>query len=241
MPRYEAERGPDFRPPLPLVKCFTKTPAAGRLTLHAMTEQSAPNAASPASSRIDDLFQLTLADGLPATMGGKEIRYKVVKLRETSVAHERKAEQMAERAVEVNGKYRLLISDSTFKHVLNMLHIEAFVCDGSEIPAAMIDLDLYDRLSQRDLAMLEERIFLISMSAEVRYGNMTEEQFEAICDGLAPVVGEQSPQPSGQTSDVGAPAHQRESGPAMLADFTGNDVKGEAQSHRQADQQASGG
>lgn len=210
-----------------------------------MTVQSTPLhdqlSASPTSSRIDDLFQLTLVDGLPATAGEKEIRYKVVKLRETSVAHERKAEQMAERAVEVNGKYLLLVSDSTFKHVMNMLHVEAFVCDGTEIPAALIDLGLYDRLSPRDLSILEERIFLISMSAEVRYGNMTEEQFEAICDGLAPVVGQQSPQPSGQAPNLGAPAHQRESGPAMLADFTRNNADGKAKGHRTADQQASHG
>jgi len=205
-----------------------------------MTEQSTPNAASSPSGRIDDLFTLTLADGLPATMGGKDIRYKVVKLRETSVADERKAEQIAERPVEVNGKWRLLVSDSTFKHVLSMLHIEALICDDMTLQGALIDLDLYDRLSHRDLATLEERIFLISLSSEVRYGNMTEEEFDAICDGLAPVVGAQAPQPSGQTPDVGAAAHQRESGPAMLADFTGDDAHGTAQGHRKANKQAGG-
>lgn len=228
-------------PLLLLVKCFTKTQTACSRTLHGMTEQSTPNAASSPSGRIDDLFTLTLADGLPATMGGKEIRYKVVKLRETSVADERKAEQLAERPVEVNGKWRLLVSDSTFKHVLNMLHIGALICDEVTIQGALIDLDLYDRLSHRDLAMLEERVFLISLSSEVRYGNMTEEEFEAICDGLAPVAAAQSPQPSGQASDVGAAAHQRESGPAMLADFTGNAAQGTAKSHRKTAQQASGG
>ena len=222
------------------MKCFTKTKTVCGQTLRAMTAQSTPNAASSPPGRIDDLFKLTLADGLPATMGGKEIRYKVVKLRETSVADERKAEQIAERAVEVNGKWRLLVSASTFKHVLNMLHIEALICDEVVLQGALIDLDLYDRLSHRDLSALEERIFLISLSSEVRYGNMTEAEFDAICDGLAPVVGAQSPQPSGQTSDVGAAAGQLESGPAMLADFTRDDAQGAAQGHRKAVKQAGG-
>lgn len=202
-----------------------------------MTTQSTPAAASSPPSVIGDLFRLTLADGLQAQVGGQDIRYREVKLRETSVADERKAEQAAERAVLVNGSWKLLISESTFKHVLNMLHIEALICDQTELNGALIDLDLYDRLSHRDLAAIEERIFLISLSSEVRYGNMTEAEFDLIVSGLAPVVAPQSPQPSGQTPDMGAAAHQSESGPAMLADFTGGAAKSAAQGHREADQQ----
>lgn len=189
---------------------------------------------TPTASPIDDLFKLTLADGLKAESGGKEIRYKVVMLRETSVADERKAERESERAVSVNGAWKLLVSESNFKHMLNMLHIEAFKCDGMMIPQAMIDIDLYDRLSPRDLEMLEERIFLITLSSEVRYGNMTQAEFEAIVAGLAPPAGVRSPQPSGQAADLGAPADQSESGPALLADFTGKSSQGPAEGHGHA-------
>lgn len=201
-----------------------------------MTEQSTPNAASSPSGRIDDLFTLTLADGLPATMGGKEIRYKVVKLRETSVADERKAEALSERAILVGGAYKLLVSESNFKHALNMLHIESFHCDGLEIPRAMINLELYDKLSSRDLEMLEERIFLLTLAAEVRYGNLTQEDFDNTLAGIVTKPAIQSPQPSGQTSGVGGAADLSESGPALLADYAGGGAHGQAQGNGQAAQ-----
>ncbi len=218
------------------VKCFTKTQTVCGKTLHAMTPQGTIHAESSYSGRIDDLFKLTLADGLQTESGGKELRYKLVKLRETTVADERRAERESERAVNVNGAWKLLVSESTFKHVLNMLHIEEFVCDGQAIPQAMIDIDLYDRLSSRDLKAIEERIFLITLSSEVRYGNMTEQEFDAIAMGLAPAMPAQSPQSSGQTPDLGAPADQSGAGPAMLADFIRNDSEGPAQGHGQANQ-----
>lgn len=215
------------------------TETACRQTLHAMTAQSTPIAASSPAHKPDDLFTLTLLDGLPAKLGDKEIRYKIVKLRETSVADERKAEREAERCVQVNGAWRLVVSDSTFKHVLNMLHIESMSCDDTVISGSLIDLDLYDRLSSRDLARIEERIFLVTLAAEVRYGNMTQAEFEAICNGLAPDTGPQTPQPSGQASDMGAPADQSGPGPAMLADYAGKHTQGAAQGdghpNRQAD------
>lgn len=183
---------------------------------------------------IGDLFRLTLPDGLKTESAGQELRYKLVTLRETSVADERKAERESERAVNVNGAWKLLVSESNFKHVLNMLHIEEFKCDDMTIPRAMIDLDLYDRLSPRDLEVLEERIFLITLSSEVRYGNMTQAEFEAIAAGLSPTVGTRSPQPSGQAADLGAPADQSESGPALLADFTGTSPQGSAEGHGRA-------
>lgn len=196
-----------------------------------MTEQSTPNAASSPSGRIDDLFTLALADGLPATMGGKEIRYKVVKLRETSVADERKAETLSERAIQVGGSYKLLVSESNFKHALNMLHIESFHCDGLEIPQAMINLELYDKLSSHDLEMIEERIFLLTLAAEVRYGNMTQEDFDNTMAGIATKPAIQPPQPSGQTSGVGVVDERPESGPTLLTDFAGDAANRQAQGH----------
>lgn len=200
-----------------------------------MTSQSTPSAESSPVYRIDDLFKLTLLDGLKVTAGGHEMRYQVVTLRETSVADERKAERESERAVNVNGAWKLLVSESNFKHVLNMLHIDSLRCDDQVLPKEVIDLDLYDRLSPRDLKAIEERIFLITLSSEVRYGNMTQQEFDLIAAGLAPVR-PHSPQPSGQAPELGAPADQFGSGPAMLADFTGNDTQGAAASHGQAAQ-----
>lgn len=217
------------------MNCFTITQRVRRLTLPAMTPQSTPDAASTNPERIDDLSQLTLADGLPAEVAGKAIRYRQVTLRETGVADERKAEALSERAIQINGSWKLLVSESNFKHVLNMLHIASFHCDDMVIPQALIDLALYDKLSSRDLELIEARIFLLTLASEVRYGNMSQEEFEAITAGLKPPkVGPQSPQPTGQTPGVGAFDQRDESGPALLADYAGAAAQGQAEGHGSA-------
>lgn len=191
---------------------------------------AADNAAAAPLARIDDLHTLVLADGLPITQGDKTIRYRTVKLRETTVADEREAERLSERAILVNGGYKLLVSESNFKHVLNMLHIESFHCDGEVISRSLIGLDVYDKLSVRDLELLEQRIFLLTLAAEVRYGNMSQAEFNDLAAGIAPPgpAIPASPQPVGQTAAVGAPGVFAESGPALLADYLGAAAQGQA-------------
>ena len=197
-----------------------------------MTPQSTPDAVSPIPERIDDLFKLTLADGLPADVGGKTIRYQAVTLRETNVADERRAEALSERAMNVNGGWKLLVSESNFKHALNMMHIAAFHCDELTIPQALIDLALYDKLSSRDLELIEQRIFLLTLASEVRYGNMTQADFEAITAGLAPAKAvAASPQPPGQTAGVASFDERPESGPALLADYAGAAAQSATEGH----------
>jgi phage FluMu protein gp41 len=180
-----------------------------------------PNAASSPPERIDDLFRLVLADGLPAHVDGKEIRYRVVTLRETNVADERKAEALSGRAVLVNGSYKLLVSESNFRHVLNMLHIESLACDPTVLSRDLISLNVYDKLSSRDLEMIEQRIFLVTLAAEVRYGTMTQVEFENIMAGFA------------KKTAV--------SGPSLLTDFTGSRPHGAAESDVRAMLATAGG
>lgn len=179
------------------------------------------------AQRIDDLFKLTLVDGLKLEASGKAIVYKVITLRETNVADERRAEALSERAVNVGGSWKLLVSESNFKHSLNMLHVDSFHCDDVVIPRALIDLAMYDRLSSHDLELIEQRIFLITLAAEVRYGNMSQADFDAAMAGTARPVA-QAPQPEGQTPTMGAPAGGPESGPALLADYAGGAAQRQA-------------
>ncbi len=197
--------------------------------MNPLSPQNFPGAPAElaANARIDNLFKLTLADGLPMDAGGKPVMYKVVTLRETNVADERKAEALSERAMMAGGSWRLMVSESNFKHALNMLHVESFECDGVTIPRAIVDLAMYDRLSSHDLELIEQRIFLITLAAEVRYGNMAQADFDAAMAGTAQPA-TQSPQPKGQTPTVGAPAGGPESGPALLADYAGNPAQGAA-------------
>lgn len=177
---------------------------------------------------IDDLYTLQLVDGLATMSEGKTLRYMVVKLRETGVADERAATRLAERVVMVGGVPKLLVSEADFRFALTLRHIEAFVCDGTRIPQALIDMDLLGKLSSHDLGLIEKRVFLITLAAEVRYGLLSPAEFDLILAGggkaeVAP------PQPVGQAAELGANAAALESGPAMLADFTGNPAQGASQ------------
>ena len=183
---------------------------------------------------IEDLFRLHLADGLPVEREGRTLRYRTVTLRETTVADERAATRAAERVVSVRGEPKLLVSDADFRFALTARHVVAFEADAANrIGDGLVDAELLERLSSHDLALIEQRIFLITLAAEVRYGNITREQFEAALAGRpkdapgAPAA----PQPVGQAADVGAAAAAPEPGPAMLADYAGDAAAGPAAGH----------
>lgn len=178
------------------------------------------DSAPTALIKIDDLMRLVLQDGLPVEQGGKTIRYRTAKLRETTVADERRAEALAERAVMAGGAWRLLVSESAFKHALNMMHIEAFECDGQELGRGIIDLSLYDKLSAADLALIEARIFLITLAAELRYGNISQAEFDAVIEGTAAKPLDASPQHTRQAGNMGHPGDPAVPGAELLADFT---------------------
>lgn len=184
-----------------------------------------------ADATIGDLYSLTLADGLPVQREGKTIRYKNVRLRETGVAHERRAIQQAERVMVVGGVPKLLVSDADFRFAMTAQHIESFECDGQRIPDAVIDLPLVGKLSTHDFGLIEKRVFLINLAAELRYGNITQADFDVVMAGGTPAEAVAAPQPVGQAADVGAMAAAPQSGPAMLADFTGNPAPGAPAGH----------
>ena len=66
---------------------------------------------------------------------------------------------------------------------------------------------------------------LITLAAQVRYGTLSQAEFDAFYMGRNPAPAA-SPQPVGQTANVGADAGHAESGPALLADFTGGAAQG---------------
>lgn len=205
------------------MKRFTKTSAARLKTLFAMDTNTAPTK----PSTIDDLFKLHLVDGLKATAEGRAIHYKVVRLRETDVNDERLATRLAERVVNVRGVDKLLVSDADFRIALTMRHVEAFECDGLKIPQAALDLDLFGKLSSHDLGLIERRVFLITLAAEVRYGLISQEDFDTIMAGGSPSQeGSPAPRSMGQAAAVGAVDPSPEPGPALLADFTGQPAAG---------------
>jgi phage FluMu protein gp41 len=198
-----------------------------------MDTQSTPAASS---GSIDDLFKLTLADGLPVQVEGKTIRYKGVKLRETAVADERIAEREAERLVNIGGAWKMVVSDSAFSFGMTVRHIDAFLCYDTAPPmviqgSALIDAELVGKLSSHDLHLIEQRIFLITLAAEVRYGNMTQAEFDAVLAGGKLPGGAQSPQSAGQAANVGSTPEPAQPGPQMLADYAGAAAGGASARH----------
>lgn len=176
-------------------------------------------------STIDELFTLTLADGISADRDGKPLRYRQVRLRETTVGDERAAVRMAERVVMVGGQPKLLVSEADFRYAMTLRHIESIACDGQVLPQALLDLDLLGKLSAHDLGQIEERVFLIEMAAELRHGLISQADFDALMSGQAK-PGAGAPQPLGQVAELGQAAAQPQPGPALLADFAGEPAAG---------------
>ena len=180
---------------------------------------------------IDNLFTLLLVDGLPVQRDGKTIHYRLVHLRETTVADERLANRLAERVMVVGGAPKLMTSESDFRYALTMRHIQAFECDGQRIGQEVIDLDLIGKLSSHDLGLIEGRVFLITMAAEVRYGNLSEAEFNAVLADQQQPAGPVSPQPGGQAAELGQVDPEPEPGPALLADYAGDAAGGPPAGH----------
>lgn len=183
------------------------------------------------TTAIDDLFKLTLVDGIKTTAAGREVRYLHVTLRETNIADERAATRMAERVVTVGGQPKLLVSDADFRYALTMRHIAKLAADGNTVlEGALLDLDLFGQLSSHDLGLIEQRVFLINMAAEVRYGTMSAADFEALMRGEMDATAS-APQPVGQAEVSGQPGAVDQPGPALLADFAGAAAGGAAARH----------
>ncbi len=171
------------------------------------------------STQIDDLFRLTLADGLPVQSEGRTLRYRTVTLRETTVADERAATRAAERVMMVGGQPKLMVSEADFRYALTMRHIESIACDDLTISGALLDLEILGRLSAHDLGLIENNVFLINMAAELRHGLISQEDFDSLLAGAKTAAVQSAPQPMGQTEELGHALPQPGSGPALLADY----------------------
>ena len=148
------------------------------------------------------------------------MRYRLARLRETNVNDERDAVRMSERVVVVGGQPRLMSSEAEFRLALTMKHVaELQSDDGGVLAGAALDLDIFGRLTAHDLGLIERRVFLITLAAQVRYGLISQDEFDRMMAGTGPTASA-APQPVGQAAEPGAPATPSQSGPALLADLT---------------------
>lgn len=77
-----------------------------------------------------DIYVVQLVDGLPSQIGEQKVRYRTVRLRETTVADEFAAVELAERVVSIQGKSTLLVSDELYRVAMTLRHVERFECAG---------------------------------------------------------------------------------------------------------------
>jgi len=176
----------------------------------------------------DNLFTLTLTDGLPSTVGTQSVRYKTVELRETTVADELAAVQMAERVVYIAGKPTLLVSDETYRVAMTLRHVQRFTASGLDpLDDAVLDLRTFSRLSPQDLSKIEQRCLLITMAAQLRHGLIDQAEFDLAVSGQR-AEDPSAPRSEGHSGEVAEPGAESRDGPAMLADYAATDAKGAA-------------
>ncbi len=150
-------------------------------------------------TKITDLTQLRLCDGLPVqqqeSSGRVSVRLKNLTLRETNVADQRWAVQQAERVVMVGKQPKLMPSDAEYDIAMTLRHCAQFDGDGITLAQNVLTMDQFAQLSDHDLGLIQERIFLLHLAAQVRYGEITQEEFDDIVGGSA------TPKPTAPTAD----------------------------------------
>lgn len=165
-----------------------------------------------------DLYTLNLVDGLPSRVGEKKVAYRTVKLRETNVGDELAAVQLAERVVTLNGKPTLLMSDEVYRVALTMRHIERFVTAGlDDIGQDILTIEMMGRLSKHDFDLIEERCLMIGLAAQVRYGGLSQTDFDKIMAGKK---NDSAPRSEGQSDGLGKTDSDDRAGPQLLSDNT---------------------
>lgn len=154
---------------------------------------------------VSELPTLKLVDGLTIRQGEEDKTYTHVELRETTVADEIKAAKLSEQVGELNGRVVFAPNMDVFTHAMTMLSIVQFTGDGLEpLPAHAINMDTFGKLSRGDVTLIEERSMLIELQAQVRFGLITQDDFDAaLANSVGGEVTPQTKQPDGQSDGVG--------------------------------------
>lgn len=146
-----------------------------------------------------------LHDGYITRIGDKDVPYKRVILRPQTVAMDAKAIELSERLIMINGMPTLKMSEEIYRIAMTMLRIERFECtDGNLDPIghALIDLEMIGRLHPYDLIKIEQQVLVFDMVESLRFGNITQAQFDAMFNNTAPKEAT-APQHEGEETGAG--------------------------------------
>lgn len=153
------------------------------------------------------LNTVTLVDGyVTHNENNNPIVYKSVVLRPATVAMDIRAIELAERIVHLNGKSTLMMSDSMYALAMTMQRIERFKCSGAEdIDHTLVDMSTIGKLSPHDVGLIEAQVFVMDLAEQVRYGKITQVQFDTLMAGESSddePTDSAPPQPTGETVGV---------------------------------------
>jgi hypothetical protein len=130
-----------------------------------------------------------LHDGLITTINDKPVPYKRVILRPATIAMDMRAIELSERLVKIDGIPTLKMSEEVYRVAMTMLRIERFECSDatmSPIGHDLIDMSTISRLHPFDMARIEQGILLLDMTESLRFGNITQSQFDAVFKNTEP-------------------------------------------------------
>ena len=152
-----------------------------------------------------DLNQVKLHDGIITEIDGKPIPYTRVILRPATIAMDMRAIELSERLVMLNDVPTLKMSEEIYRIAMTMLRIDRIECTDSNIKPIgheLIDMRLMGRLHPYDMVRIEQAILLFDLSESLRYGNITQQQFD---DVFAKKDKKPAPQPSGESGEGNTP------------------------------------
>lgn len=142
-----------------------------------------------------------LHDGIVTTINDKSVPYKRVILRPATVAMDMQAIELSERVVMISNVPTLKMSEEVYRIAMTMLRIERFECtDASMSPIGheLIDMNTIGRLHPLDMAKIEQGILLFDMTESLRFGNITQAQFDAVFNNTAKPQQDNTPQHAGE-------------------------------------------
>lgn len=138
---------------------------------------------------MDDLYSVELVEGLViGEMQGTRAVYKRVYLRESceQFLHDaiRQVQQLMRGA---DGRMHLVHNEALYEAARIARHIDRITGNGPELRQPDIDLALLGKMHPLDVARIAEQLLHIELAAQVRWGLITQDEYDLIL--LGKVIG----------------------------------------------------
>lgn len=132
-----------------------------------------------------DLYTVELVGGLRLRNArtGADAVYKTVMLRESCEAYLHDAIRQVQELRRTPDGMRLVHNQALFEAARIAAHIDRFTGSGPDLVSADIDLAVLGKLHPLDVALIAERLMHIELAAQLRWGMITQDEYELILLG----------------------------------------------------------